>query len=591
MIVKNEQDNLGRCLESVKEIVDEMIIVDTGSTDSTVQIAEKFGAKVYHFKWNNNFSDARNYSLKFATSDWILLMDADDELDTSHNDEIRALMEKDEAEAYFFKTISYIGERPGLDTLNNLNLRLFKNKKGYCFSNPIHEQIYSNIKAINPSAKILNVDIKIYHYGYLNKNITAQNKRNRNISILEKELAENPGYGFALFNLGNEYFALGNFLKAIECYEQSYDKFDPNQGYSSKLVLKMINCYMSMSKYDKALKLVSEGLLVYPDFTELEYFRALIYYTQKKYTLAIRHFENCIKMGESSLYFTMIEGVGSYRTHFMLGEIFYYMEDYETALNHYKKSVETNSEFTPSIIKSIMSLCKRGLDNKSLQVSIDELKPYDKKLSYLLIFEILIQEKYYELTLDYIKKLEKKQGPSSGIIYYKGLCKLMLKKYKNSFTIMNSIKCDPEYGTRALSIQIFTKILEKDFLQVSKIFDTLKPNEDKLIKVYQSLSHLLEKNESLLLSDNENDSRDYSVIIFDLLRILIDLNEFTIFERALALLNSINDKTVLLKLAKLYYSKGCFSLAYQEFMRSIKTFDLLDTEGAEMLHKLKTYGY
>ena len=78
MIVKNEEEYLPRCLENIKDIVDEIIIVDTGSTDKTVEIAKSYGAKVYYFKWNNNFSEARNVSLKYATKDWILILNVDD---------------------------------------------------------------------------------------------------------------------------------------------------------------------------------------------------------------------------------------------------------------------------------------------------------------------------------------------------------------------------------------------------------------------------------------------------------------------------------------------------------------------------------
>ena len=79
-IVKNESANLGRCLESVKPYADELVIVDTGSTDDTVAIAKRFGAKVHYFSWCDNFAAARNYACSFASGDWILVLDADEEL-------------------------------------------------------------------------------------------------------------------------------------------------------------------------------------------------------------------------------------------------------------------------------------------------------------------------------------------------------------------------------------------------------------------------------------------------------------------------------------------------------------------------------
>ncbi len=80
MIVKNEEKHLARCLSSVKDVADEIVIVDTGSTDKTIEIAESFSAKIFHFDWVNDFSAARNFALSKCTGDWILYLDADEEL-------------------------------------------------------------------------------------------------------------------------------------------------------------------------------------------------------------------------------------------------------------------------------------------------------------------------------------------------------------------------------------------------------------------------------------------------------------------------------------------------------------------------------
>lgn len=94
MIVKNEEKYLFQCLDSVKDIVDEIIIVDTGSTDKTVEIAKKFGAEIHYFMWNNSFSDARNESLKYATKDWIFIMDGDDEFSKDDKEKIQRACEE-----------------------------------------------------------------------------------------------------------------------------------------------------------------------------------------------------------------------------------------------------------------------------------------------------------------------------------------------------------------------------------------------------------------------------------------------------------------------------------------------------------------
>ena len=92
MIAKNEERVLARCLASVRAIVDEIILVDTGSTDRTVEIAESFGARVYHAPWENDFSKVRNVSLSYATKDWILVLDADEEIDATDHAQLKSFM-------------------------------------------------------------------------------------------------------------------------------------------------------------------------------------------------------------------------------------------------------------------------------------------------------------------------------------------------------------------------------------------------------------------------------------------------------------------------------------------------------------------
>jgi glycosyltransferase involved in cell wall biosynthesis len=96
MIVKNEETTLPKCLGSVKDFVDEIVVLDTGSTDKTTQIAQQFGAKVHYFPWNNNFSSARNEALKYVTGDWILVLDADESLTSEIIPLIKSAISKEE---------------------------------------------------------------------------------------------------------------------------------------------------------------------------------------------------------------------------------------------------------------------------------------------------------------------------------------------------------------------------------------------------------------------------------------------------------------------------------------------------------------
>ena len=331
MIVKNEEQNLPRCLKSVKHFVDEMIIVDTGSEDNTAEIAKSFGADVYCFEWNGSFSEARNFSMERAKGDWILIMDADDEMYPYAPEKIRELITDTDADAYFFETISYLGEKPGQDVIRNMNIRLIRNRRGYFFSGAIHEQIYGNILAINPQAKIVNKDMTVYHYGYLEKNIAAANKRARNIAMLEEEMETQPKSNFTLFNLGSEYCAQGDAEKALSFFEQAYKSFNPDEGYSTHLIMKMACCYIDLCRFEEAIRLCSEGLAYYPEFTDILYIKGLAYDAWGKKALALDCFKKCCERGEAPGYLNVIIGAGSCLPCFMLGRIYYEWEEYEQA--------------------------------------------------------------------------------------------------------------------------------------------------------------------------------------------------------------------------------------------------------------------
>lgn len=589
MIVKNEEMNLPRCLESVKDIVSEMIIVDTGSTDKTVEIAKSFGASVHHFPWNGSFSDARNHSLKQAAHDWIMIMDADDELEASGKQRIMELIAHGDADAYFFETISYVGEKPGVDVLKNMNLRLLRNGKGYYYSNPIHEQIYSNIKAINPQAKIVNETVKVYHYGYLNKNIADHDKRVRNITLLEKELEEKPGFPFALFNLGSEYQALGDNIKAISYFEDAYRKFNPKEGFSSHLILKMSNCYLALGRLDDAEQICKDGLKLFPKFTDLEYMRGLAQNAAGRQLSAINHFQNCLKMGEAPSVLNVIIGAGTFRAGFMLGEMYYTLEEYALAAESYLSCLSMNTHFTAALPKALRALCRQKAGSLLLKSNIHTLDNLGISSFPSTLADILIDEKYYDLALDSILKKEKSQGANAYTRFAKGLCKLYLKKYGASFRAVSQAQTDEQYAQKAACIKVLCKLSEGDIRLAERCVHEL--DNEVTFKTYSALIRVLKGETAPVLCEDAIQSRYYTDTIFEILKVFLVTHQFDNFEKALGLFNLVEDNTVLLRLAKLYYQEGCFKLAHQELIRSIKLFDRLDADGAGMLKKLKVMGF
>lgn len=179
MIVKNEEPHLARCLSSVKDVVDEIIVVDTGSDDKTIEIAESFGAKVFHFDWVNDFSAARNFALSKSTGDWILYLDADEELsrDSIYNLKKR-INEKPAAINCIVKSLTAEKSKFGIMKYP----RLFPNDTRIKFEGIVHEQIQNSLD--KNKIPLIDSDIEIIHYGYILDEESANKKLERNLELL-----------------------------------------------------------------------------------------------------------------------------------------------------------------------------------------------------------------------------------------------------------------------------------------------------------------------------------------------------------------------------------------------------------------------
>ena len=191
MIVKDEEEMLPGCLEPLKGVVDEMIVVDTGSSDRTVEIAESFGAKVVHFPWNGSFADARNVSINNATGDWIMYLDADEHLVAEDAPRLRELLGRTWREGFNLVETNYTGGEDAGSATTHLALRVWRNRPGYRFEGRIHEQKTHTMPMFLPE-RFETTTIRVRHYGYLNQRIAAREKSQRNIELLVQEARENP---------------------------------------------------------------------------------------------------------------------------------------------------------------------------------------------------------------------------------------------------------------------------------------------------------------------------------------------------------------------------------------------------------------
>ncbi len=219
IIAKDEAGNIPHAIASAKPVADEIIVVDTGSSDGTPDVALSLGARVLRHTWQDDFSKARNEAIAAATSEWILFLDADEIIPEDAVEEIRSAISAD-ADAFFVSIESRVRSQAGRIFVNSFP-RLFRRIPGVKFEGKVHEQILPSLQ--RQGARIAHSRIIIKHAGYDLSRAEMTEKLKRNCRLLEAELSQDPQNGLALFHLGETHSLLGDYERAVECYSKALD--------------------------------------------------------------------------------------------------------------------------------------------------------------------------------------------------------------------------------------------------------------------------------------------------------------------------------------------------------------------------------
>ncbi len=215
MIVRNEARMLPECLNSIAGVADQLVIVDTGSSDDTVSIATSFGAQVHHFEWMDDFAAARNESIRHATGDWILWLDADERLMPASIEPLKRLLTPPRRPTIYQVQIRNLQVDKQSYTLS-MSHRLFSRHPRLRFSGRIHEQVHPSLKAARGVEKPS--DVVLEHFGYTLDEDQMRAKLERNQVLLDNMVQEQPDSAYAHYTLGQNYALLGRHEKALQAY-------------------------------------------------------------------------------------------------------------------------------------------------------------------------------------------------------------------------------------------------------------------------------------------------------------------------------------------------------------------------------------
>jgi glycosyltransferase involved in cell wall biosynthesis len=316
MIVKNEARCLARCLHSVRSVVDEIIIADTGSTDGTIEIAREFGAVIFHFDWVDDFSAARNFALDQTGGEWILVLDADEFASEALVTEIRDFVQNKTAIA----RLRIISEfRRNGQTLRSQSFvsRLFP--RGTRFQGRIHEQIVSPLPRVNLRGEL-------WHDGYL-----ETQKSGRNVRLLLAELERDPDNAYLLYQLAIEYTSLEQPEQAFPCLQQAFAGMKYEEPFAPNVVVDLLYAAMALKKFDAGADAIGRSEKLLEDFPDFHLARGLFYMNLIR-SNAARHigelpkieqsFQRCLTLGETDKY-KSVHGSGTFLANYNLG-VFYH---------------------------------------------------------------------------------------------------------------------------------------------------------------------------------------------------------------------------------------------------------------------------
>jgi tetratricopeptide (TPR) repeat protein len=274
MIVKNEEANLPACLGSVADLVDETVVVDTGSTDRTREVAARYGARVADFPWVDSFAAARNEGLRHATGDWIFWMDADDRLDEANRGRLRALFAalRDENAAYVMKCLC-LPDPAGHGATVVDHVRLFRSRPEIRWRYRVHEQILPAVRRLGGEVRWS--DVVIHHAGYQDAELRGR-KRERDLRLLGLENAEHPDDPFTLFNLGSIHAELGRTAEALPLLRRSLELSHAGDSIVRKLHALVAQCHRQLGQPREALAACRAGRGQYPEDTELLFLEGVL---------------------------------------------------------------------------------------------------------------------------------------------------------------------------------------------------------------------------------------------------------------------------------------------------------------------------
>ena len=432
MMVKDEEANLERCLKSIQNILkaidSELIIVDTGSTDRTVEIAKNYTQNVYHHPWNNNFSEMRNISIGYAKSEWIFILDADEEIKEDYGiiDFFKEKKHQSEFNTLAIRFRNFL-KKDNLNSFSDLlSIRFFRNDGMFHFEGFVHN---------TPIFKgpVGSLDGIVYHFGYPNDDpVIMEKKFLRTSSLLYEALEKDPENIYYRYQLSTSLAMHQEWedaeIEIMKVYDRVSDQSMQIKNLYFYIYGHLMMIYKHFEQYDQIIKIANEALEIRKNDIDSYFFISDALVSQNKKKESISYIEKYLELineyesGNVSLEIDSKVETISHKYKYLFNLMYIYIEEnqYREVLNCYAKNCEdaSNSEFSDKILTVVI---KAAIELNALEYVLELHRSESSEF-------VLLVEKEIENQMPYLNQDKRKT------VYH------ILSKCKGNYGKLNGLR-------------------------------------------------------------------------------------------------------------------------------------------------------
>lgn len=466
MIVRDEQEMLPRCLAAVAGAVDEIVIVDTGSLDGTIEIARSFGATVIEREWTGSFAEARNVSFDAASGDWLMYLDADEVLVREDAQLLRSLTGRTWREAFYLSETNYTGDIEDGTAVTHNALRVFRNRPEYRFEGRLHEQIANRLPGYLPE-RFEATNVRVEHYGYLGVVRDAREKSTRNIELLLAQRAEGPPTPFLHYNLGSEYAAAGDAPAALAEFERSWEliRSSPDCGrfeFAPALMSRLVKALRVCSRPQDALASAQEGLERFPGFTDLVLEQAIVTAALGQIDDAVELYERCIEMGDAPRRYTATVGCGTYLPRIQLAELRRARGELDSAIELLEHCAREYPQFVGSVLPYASALLASGMPPERVVAEVEERMPNLAGGARFMLGTALYESGATAAGEEQFRGVLERQPHSARARVALGEALLAQRRYADAAAVAGDVAVEDPLAVMACRTELFARIAGAD---------------------------------------------------------------------------------------------------------------------------------